>query len=69
MRRVVGGEQNFYRVHVETDTSLIKTKTGKQLDILPGMTSQVNIRTGNRTVLDYMLKPLRKTLTQSLGER
>jgi len=54
---------------VETDTSLIKTKTGKQLDILPGMTSQVNIRTGNRTVLDYMLKPLRKTLTQSLGER
>ncbi|WP_240195052.1 HlyD family efflux transporter periplasmic adaptor subunit [Desulfobulbus rhabdoformis] len=64
-----GGEQNFYRVHVETDTSLIKTKTGKQLDILPGMTSQVNIRTGNRTVLDYMLKPLRKTLTQSLGER
>lgn len=64
-----GGEQNFYRVHVETDSCLIKTNTGKQLDILPGMTSQVDIRTGNRTVLDYLLKPLRKTLTQSLGER
>jgi len=65
----VGGEQNFYRVHVETDNSLITTKTGKQFDILPGMTSQVDIRTGSRTVLDDMLKPLRKTLTQSLGER
>lgn len=63
------GEQTYYRVHVETTASPVITRTGKQLDILPGMTAQVDIRTGDRTVLDYLLKPLRKTLAESLGER
>lgn len=63
------GEQTYYRVHVETAGNPVKTRTGKTLDILPGMTSQVDIRTGDRTVLDYLLKPLRKTLTESMGER
>jgi adhesin transport system membrane fusion protein len=39
------------------------------VEILPGMTAQVDIRTGDRTVLEFILKPLRKTLTESLGER
>lgn len=64
-----GGEQTFYRVHVETAGNKVKTKSGKSLDILPGMTSQVDIRTGDRTVLQYILKPLRKTLTESMSER
>jgi adhesin transport system membrane fusion protein len=63
------GEQTYYRVHVQTSGSAVKTRTGQKLDILPGMTAQVDIRTGDRTVLDYMLKPLRKTLTESMGER
>jgi adhesin transport system membrane fusion protein len=63
------GEQTYYRVHVETAANPVKTRTGKKLDILPGMTAQVDIRTGDRTVLEYLLKPLRKTLTESMGER
>jgi adhesin transport system membrane fusion protein len=63
------GEQTYYRVHVETSGGSVNTRTGKKLDILPGMTAQVDIRTGDRTVLEYMLKPLRKTMTESLGER
>jgi membrane fusion protein, adhesin transport system len=63
------GEQTYYRVHVETAGSLTTTRTGKQLDILPGMTAQVDIRTGDRAVLDYLLKPLRKTMTESMRER
>jgi membrane fusion protein, adhesin transport system len=63
------GEQTYYRVHVETAANPVKSRTGKSLDILPGMTAQVDIRTGNRTVLEYLLKPLRKTLTESMGER
>jgi len=63
------GEQTYYRVHIETAANPVKSRTGKSLDILPGMTAQVDIRTGNRTVLEYLLKPLRKTLTESMGER
>lgn len=63
------GEQTYYRVHVATSAKPVKTSTGKVLDILPGMTAQVDIRTGDRTVLEYILKPLRKTLTESMGEK
>lgn len=63
------GEQTYYRVHVEIAAHPVVTRTGKKLDIMPGMTAQVDIRTGDRTVLEYMLKPLRKTLTESMGER
>jgi len=63
------GEVTYYRVHVSTSAKPVKTSTGRTLDILPGMTAQVDIRTGDRTVLEYLLKPLRKTLTESLGER
>ena len=63
------GEQTYYRVHVVISASPVKTRTGKPLDILPGMTVQVDIRTGDRTMLDYLFKPLRKTITESMGER
>lgn len=63
------GEVTYYRVHVSTSAKPVKTSTGRILDILPGMTAQVDIRTGDRTVFDYILKPLRKTLTESMGER
>ncbi|WP_243373689.1 HlyD family type I secretion periplasmic adaptor subunit [Geotalea sp. SG265] len=63
------GELTYYRVHVATNAKPVRTATGRSLDILPGMTAQVDIRTGERTVLDYLLKPLRKTLTESMGER
>ena len=63
------GELTYYRVHVSTSAKPVMTSTGKTLDILPGMTAQVDIRTGDRTVLEYLLKPLRKTLTESFGER
>lgn len=63
------GEQTYYRVHVVTTGVPVKTRTGRTLDILPGMTAQVDLRTGDRTILEYLLKPLRKTLTESFGER
>jgi adhesin transport system membrane fusion protein len=63
------GEQTYYRVHVTTSGNPVMTRTDKELDILSGMTAQVDIRTGERTVLEFMLKPLRKTMTESLGER
>lgn len=63
------GEEIFYRVHVSTRTNPVTTTSGKVLEILPGMTAQVDIKTSDRTVLNYLLKPLRKTLAESFGER
>lgn len=63
------GEEIYYRAHVKTATGPVITTTGKTLNIMPGMTAQLDIRTGERTVLEYMLKPLRKTVTNAFGER
>ncbi|WP_432464646.1 HlyD family efflux transporter periplasmic adaptor subunit [Agarivorans sp. QJM3NY_33] len=63
------GEEIYYRVHVSPIDYPVTTSTGKILEILPGMTAQVDIRTGERSVMDYLLKPLKKTLFESFGER
>lgn len=63
------GEEIYYRVHLAAQSYPAITSTGKKLEILPGMTAQVDIRTGERSLMGYLLKPIRKTLTESLGER
>jgi adhesin transport system membrane fusion protein len=63
------GEEIYYRVHLAASSNPVTTTTGKVLEILPGMTTQVDIRTGDRTLMDYLLKPLRKTISESFGER
>ena len=63
------GEQPYYRVQVQTIGRQFSGKPHEQLEIQPGMTATIEIRTGERTVLQYLTKPVTKTLTQSLGER
>lgn len=63
------GTAVYYRVHVVPDGSPVRTTTGRTLEIVPGMTVQVDIRTGRRSLMDVLLKPLRKTLSESFGER
>ena len=63
------GREIYYRVHISPIHFPVITMTGRKLEILPGMTAQVDIRTGDRTVMEYLLKPIRKTLSESFGER
>jgi len=63
------GTEIYYRVHIVPNSNPVVTTTGKVLEVLPGMTTQVDIRTGDRTLLNFLLKPLRKTLSESFGER
>ena len=63
------GEQPYYRVQVRTEGRRLQGRANDHMDIQPGMTSTIEIRTGQRTVLQYLLKPVTKTLSQSLGER
>jgi adhesin transport system membrane fusion protein len=62
-------EHTYYRVHVRVDTNSMKKFEGKAIRLQPGMTATVEIKTGNNTVLSYLLKPVIKTLSESLGER
>ncbi|WP_236037235.1 HlyD family efflux transporter periplasmic adaptor subunit [Marinomonas vulgaris] len=63
------GEEVYYRVHVVPLQLPIKTTIGRSVEMLPGMTAQVSIKTDERTVMDYLLKPLRKTLSEAFGEK
>ena len=65
-----GEEQVFYRVQVEVDISQMRPRrTGEVIELQPGMVAMVEIKTGQNTVLRYLLKPLVKTLDNALSER
>ena len=63
------GEQAYYRVQVVTQGKQFSAKPKEHLEIQPGMTATVEIKTGTNTVLKYLLKPVIKTLNESLGEK
>ena len=42
---------------------------GRRIGLSPGMNVTAEIRTGRRRVIDYLLGPVQRTLTESLGER
>lgn len=58
-----------YAVRVRTTDGTLTAPDGRPLDILPGMVAQVDILTGRRTVLDYLLKPVVKLREMALTER
>jgi len=51
----------------------VRTREGENLDsqiqAIPGMTAQVDIMTGKRTVMQFMLKPVLRAWSNSMGER
>lgn len=61
-------DQAYYRVLVETSGSYITDKAGNRLDISPGMTAQVDIKTGEKTIFQYLIKPITR-MKQALQER
>lgn len=52
-------DDTYYRVMILTDKSYLEAG-GKQLPIIPGMVATVEIKTGEKTILDYLLKPVFK---------
>ncbi len=63
-----GEKQTFYRVIVRTDKNYLGTQE-KPLPIIPGMVTTVEILTGHKTVLDYLIKPARLLREEALRER
>lgn len=60
--------ETFYRVMVRTDKNHLGT-TETPLPIIPGMVSTVEILTGAKSVLDYVVKPARMLRDEALRER
>lgn len=61
-------EDPYYRALIEI-TQLPTQQRAADIDIIPGMTAEVEIITGNKTVAQYLLKPLRRGSAQALTER
>ncbi|NLQ16119.1 HlyD family type I secretion periplasmic adaptor subunit [Marinomonas sp. M1K-6] len=59
---------SFYLVRVKTDKNYLGTEQAP-LPIIPGMQATVDIITGKKTLLDYLLKPVLKAKQNALRER
>ncbi|MDY0014175.1 MAG: HlyD family type I secretion periplasmic adaptor subunit [Rhodocyclaceae bacterium] len=63
---VVDDEGNaFYTVRVRT----LKSSLGEGLPIIPGMVAEVDVLTGKKTILSYLLKPVLRAKANALTER
>jgi adhesin transport system membrane fusion protein len=60
--------QHFFRIRLRTNRNSLGTPE-KPLPIIPGMTATVDILTGHKTVLEYLLKPILKARYTALRER
>jgi len=61
-------DESLYKIQVRTKKNLIDQQ-GEPLSIIPGMMATVDILTGQKTVLQYLLKPILKAKQKALRER
>lgn len=63
-----GGERSFFLIRVRTlDRGYVKD--GEHLPIIPGMTATVDVLTGRKSVLHYLLRPINRARERALRER
>jgi hypothetical protein len=60
--------ESFYHIRVRTYETELKRK-GEILPIIPGMVASVDILTGHKTIMEYILKPYIKTVDSAMRER
>ena len=61
--------ESFYQIRVRTKRNFLLSKEGETLPIIPGMIAEVDILTGKKTVMDYLLKPILKARQKAMRER
>ncbi|RUM65704.1 MAG: HlyD family type I secretion periplasmic adaptor subunit, partial [Sulfurimonas sp.] len=60
--------ETYYLVRIKTDENHL-VKDGKRYEIIVGMVANVDIVTGKKTVMDFILKPILKVKQGALRER
>ncbi|WP_313660802.1 HlyD family efflux transporter periplasmic adaptor subunit [Acinetobacter variabilis] len=68
LRDEVKQDQFYYRVYIRTDSDKLRNAAGQEFNITLGMVASVDIRTGAKTVMDYLIKPFNKA-KEALRER
>ena len=68
IRDEVKREVVYYRAYIRTKSDALVNKAGKKFPITPGMVTTVDVHTGSKTVLAYLLKPLNKA-REAMRER
>lgn len=61
-------QKSYYKVMIQTEKNYLE-KDGQRLPIIPGMITSVDIITGKKSILDFILKPILKTKSNALHER
>jgi len=62
-------DPTYYRVLVRTDQNYLESASKGRLQIMPGMTAAVDVLTGSKSVMTYLLKPFIKVRDSALRER
>ncbi len=62
-------DNTFYLVRVRALEESLAGFSRRELAIIPGMTAQVDVITGKRSVLEYLLKPILRGAGNALSER
>ena len=60
--------QTYYKVVIQTNKNYLE-KDGNKFSIIPGMIASVDIITGQKSILDFILKPILKTKNSAFHER
>lgn len=60
--------QVYYRILVQTNSNSLRDKNGKEMPIIPGMVATVDVKTGEKTVFQYLIKPITR-MKQAMSER
>jgi membrane fusion protein, adhesin transport system len=68
IRDEVNPDIYYYRVFVRTRSDSLVNKAGRRFPIVPGMIATVDVHTGSKTILQYLMKPLNRA-QEAMRER
>ena len=61
-------EQSYYRIYLRTKSNFLE-KNGRRYLIIPGLQVEVDILTGKKSILNYLMKPFLRAVENSMTER
>ncbi|MFI2812793.1 MULTISPECIES: HlyD family type I secretion periplasmic adaptor subunit [Microbulbifer] len=64
----INRNEYYYRVYILTQSDALINQDGNRFPIVPGMVASVDVKTGSKTIFDYLVKPINKA-SEALRER
>ncbi|WP_444946321.1 HlyD family efflux transporter periplasmic adaptor subunit [Microbulbifer sp. VTAC004] len=64
----VAPNEFYYKVFILTTSDSLENAVGKKFSIVPGMIASVDIKTGSKTIFDYLMKPISRA-KEAMRER